>query len=1000
MEYFHENPDQLHVNTLPNRAYYLSFPTREAALSGAPSPRITLLNGTWDFAYFPCIEAVPAQIDIWDSIPVPAVWQNHGYDRHQYSNVRYTIPYDPPYVPAENPCGVYRRRFALAKQPGHRYCLNFEGVDSCYYLYVNGQFAGFSQVSHSTSEFDITDLLIDGENTLLVKVLKWCVGTYLEDQDKFRMSGIFRDVYLIERPARYLRDFFVHTAINPENDLDTARVTVDLECAGGDTPVSLTLITPGGETLSPGADGAFTVKNPLLWTAETPDLYTLLLETPDECIAKRIGIRKVEVKGGILLLNGAPIRLRGVNRHDSDPVTGFTISREQMIRDMRLMKAHNVNAIRTSHYPNAPWMPELCDQYGFYLMAESDIESHGTCTLYHNKAKPSDHRDDFSILSLDPRFAEAMLDRVQRNVHRDKNSPSVLIWSMGNESGFGPNMEAAGRWTKAFDPGRLTHYEGMYWAPPLRDNDNRMFDLYSRMYPTLADIHAHFAGDDGRPMVLCEYIHAMGNGPGDAEDYEELFARYPGFCGGFVWEFCDHGIYRGTTPEGKPIYAYGGDSGETPPDENFCMDGLVYPDRRPHTGFAEYKNVIRPIRAALVPGDVPMIRLMNRMDFCDADTFATMRYCLTRNGDVVSEGELPLTGGIAPRGEALFPLPCEIPANGLCLLTLTSYQKNDLPLTPKGHPLGVDQLVLREGRVLPAIAQVAAFGFIGTDIPRGFNPIPCITETARTIQIDGDNFSYVFNKQTGLFDTMCHGQRTLLAKPMGYNIWRAPTDNDKYISQSWKAAGYDRAQVRVYAVQVEAEGGAVRIKTRAGLAAVSLQKILDIETAFTIDALGRVRIEMNGKRNLDMPFLPRFGLRLFLLEAVQQAEYFGYGPYESYPDKHRASTRGRFATTPWANHEDYIRPQENGSHWGCEYLRAGNLFAYADAPFSFNISPYTQEELTQKKHNWELTPSGYTVLCLDYKHSGIGSNSCGPDLLEKYRFDEETFTFALTLAAE
>jgi beta-galactosidase len=430
------------------------------------------------------------------------------------------------------------------------------------------------------------------------------------------------------------------------------------------------------------------------------------------------------------------------------------------------------------------------------------------------------------------------------------------------------------------------------------------------------------------------------------------------------------------------------------------MDGLVYPDRRPHTGFAEYKNVIRPIRAALVPGDVPMIRLTNHMDFCDADAFATMRYCLTRNGDVVSEGELPLTGGIAPRGEALFPLPCAIPADGLCLLTLTSYQKHDLPLTPKGHPLGVDQLVLREGRVWPAIAMPSAIGCISTDIPEGRSLIPCITETAQTIQIDSGNFSYIFNKQTGLFDTMCHGQRNLLAKPMGYNIWRAPTDNDQYIRRQWEAAGYHEAQTRVYDVCVQAEGGTVHIVTRAGLAAVYRQKIMDITTEITIDALGRVRIEMSCARNIDMPFLPRFGLRLFLPEAVQQAEYFGFGPYESYPDKHRASARGRFATTPWANHEDYIKPQENGSHWGCDYVRAGNLFAYADKPFSFNLSPYTQEELTQKKHNWELTPSGYTVLCLDYKQSGVGSNSCGPELLQKYRFDEEKFTFALTLAAE
>lgn len=1002
MQYYHEDFENLHVGTLENRSYYIPCANREQAL-GAPredTDRLLMLSGTWQFAYFPSIEEAPEEIAVWDTIPVPSVWQNHGYDRHQYTNVRYPIPYDPPYVPSENPCGVYRRTFALRKEAGMRYHLNFEGVDSCYYLTINGTFIGFSQVSHSTSEFDITDAVRDGENEIVVKVLKWCMGTYLEDQDKLRMSGIFRDVYILTRPQAHLRDFFVHTDLAD----GAGTVAVDLTFAGGEVPASLALLSPAGEEIGrqQAKDGKarFAVENPLPWTAETPALYTLIIEAGGEVIRQRVGIRTVKVKDGVVLINDAPIKFRGVNRHDSDPVTGFAITREQMIRDMRLMKAHNVNAIRTSHYPNSPWMVELADEYGFYVVDESDIESHGVVTLYYDEEKAAyltddervaAHREMYSTIARDPRFGKAILDRVQRNVLRDKNSACVVMWSLGNESGFGVNFEEAGRWIKGYDPSRLTHYEGSYHLAPSLTHDTSMIDVFSRMYPSLAEMEEYLKNDpDTRPYVLCEYIHAMGNGPGDAWDYQQLFDKYPRLCGGFVWEFCDHAVDMGKTVDGKAKYFYGGDFGDYPNDGNFCMDGLVYPDRRPHTAFLEFKNVVRPIRAALGGTDPLTVTLSNWLDFIDVSGYAYATYAISVDGWPVAEGTIDIPS-ILPHASAEVRIPAIVPAEGRALLTLRYFQKEDAALTEKGHPLGFDQLVLREGTVKPPVAPEKASG------------APTVTETPVHILIEGERFRYAFNRRTGLFDTMCYGQHTLLERPMQYNLWRAPTDNDMYIRKAWASAGYDRAEPRVYSAKVSKDGDGIVIECTLSLTPVYRQRILTVDARFVIAPDGKVSIALAAEKDPVMPFLPRFGIRLFLPKAMQQVRYYGYGPTESYQDKHHGCWQDAFETTVVRSHEDYIKPQENGSHWGCHYACVGEagaagLCASSDVPFMFNASPYAQEELTQKAHNFELVEAGCTVLCLDVEQSGLGSNSCGPTLEKKYRMDQDKLSFALTLA--
>ena len=997
---YHQDPAALHVGTCPPRSYYTP-----CAPSG--QPRTLSLNGTWSFRYFPSFldavgpnGGVAFEEEAMGGLPVPSCWQNHGYGRHMYTNIRYPFPVDPPYVPDENPCGLYHRHFSLEKDAARRYYLNFEGVDSCFYLWVNGQFVGYSQVSHSTSEFEVTALLTQGDNTVTVLVLQWCDGSYLEDQDKLRMSGIFRDVYLLERPAAFLWDFFVKEDFSP--DFSQAIVDVELEAAG---QVELTARLYGpdgtlaGESAFAGEKGAlrFTLEKPTLWNAESPSLYRLELAAGEETITQAVGLRKIEVQDGVVLLNGTAIKFRGVNRHDSDPVTGYTISREQAEKDLLLMKRHNVNAIRTSHYPNAPWFLELCSEMGFYVIGEADLESHGMALKLGAYSM-----ENYPDAADDPQFKEAIVDRTQRNVLRDKNQAAVVVWSLGNESGWGQNLEAAGRWAKEYDPSRLLHYENFLTYHKDTHPDFSMLDLYSRMYaPTrpvqlpwpgkeLA-INEYFEGEEldphlnGRrmPFMLCEYIHAMGNGPGDAEDYQRLIMKYDGFCGGFVWEWCDHAVYGGQTPDNKPIYRYGGDFGEFPHDGNFCMDGLVYPDRTPHTGLLEYKNVIRPIRARR--GEDGGFILHNYQDFTNAKDFAALRYEVMENGKIIRQGTLDMPS-IAPHEEAAVMVE-DLPTRGTSAITFFYEAKEDGPFFPRGHRLGFDQIVLSEE---PWPLAPAAPGPVA------------VRDGGRSVAVEGESFRYEFDKSMGLFSQLCYKNRVLFTQPMEWNVYRAPTDNDQYIDPKWTEAGYHRPMVKVYSIEAEQnEGGCAQIRCHLGIAALTVTRFLDVTATWTVDAAGCIDCKLTAQRDTRFPFLPRFGVRMFLPKGFEQAEYFGFGPYESYMDKHWASRLGVYSARVEDMTERYLKPQENGSHFGCRWgsVSDGECALTAAAPqgFSLNLSRYTQEELAGKKHDYELEESGGTVFCVDYKMSGVGSNSCGPSLLEEYRLEEEKFSFRFQL---
>ena len=1001
---YYEDLSVLHENTMPARAYFIPASKRMDNLveHREESDRMQLLNGTWKFQYFNSIYDVQEPFfeknydtENFDEIQVPSVWQMAGYDTHQYTNIRYPFPFDPPYVPQDIPCGTYAHTFVYHKdENAPKAFLNFEGVDSCFYVWINGSYVGYSQVSHMTSEFDITDLLRDGENSIAVLVMKWCDGSYLEDQDKFRMSGIFRDVYILKRPKQAISDYHIKTRI--EDML--AKVEIEMKFYSP-LNVKISIEDRNGAVVALGSiaeegTAVLEIASPELWNTENPYLYKLILETENEVIVDHIALRKIEIKDQVIYLNGQKIKFRGVNRHDSDPVTGFTINPEQITTDLTLMKQHNFNAIRSSHYPNAPFFYEMCDKYGFMVIDEADIEAHGPFMIYrkedtdYNRFKRWNEK-----IADDPVWEEAIVDRVKLMVERDKNRFCIVMWSMGNESAYGCNFEKALEWTKNFDPDRITQYESARYRNYDETYDYSNLDVYSRMYPALSEIQEYLDKDGSKPFLLVEYCHSMGNGPGDFEDYFQMIQDNDKMCGGFVWEWCDHAIAHGTAENGKTIYAYGGDHGEEIHDGNFCMDGLVYPDRTVHTGLLEYKNVYRPARVISYNKESGELVLHNYMDFDDLKDYVKISYELTQDGLVISKGILP-EFSVAPHGEGKTNLKINVPENGKCYLKLIYHLKKELPLLDEDHILGFDEIeVSKEDTKCKLAEKWIPKTVVDSELQ--------VNENDTQIHIKGREFAYTIDKRTALFTEMKFAGREYLNHPMELNIWRAPTDNDMYIKSEWKKAHYDKAYTRAYTTEVVQGKHGVKITSHASVVAETVQKILDVTITWKIEAAGKIDADIAVTKDDEFPDLPRFGVRMFLDKKLSAARYFGMGPQESYCDKHQAASHGLYHANVDDLHEDYIRPQENGSHYDCEYVELNNsrygIVASAEKAFSFNASYYTQEELEKKTHNYELIESDSVVFCVDYALNGIGSNSCGPVVLEQYRFDDVLFRFQFTL---
>ena len=1001
---YYENLSVLHENTMPARSYYIPASKRMDNLveHREESDRMQLLNGTWKFQYFNSIYDIQDSFfeknydtENFDEIQVPSVWQMAGYDTHQYTNIRYPFPFDPPYVPQDIPCGAYVHNFEYSRdEKASKAFLNFEGVDSCFYVWINGSYIGYSQVSHMTSEFDVTDVLQDGTNTVAVLVMKWCDGSYLEDQDKFRMSGIFRDVYILKRPKQAISDYHIKTRI--EDML--AKVEIEMKFYSP-LNVKISIEDRNGAVVALGSiaeegTAVLEIASPELWNTENPYLYKLILETENEVIVDHIALRKIEIKDQVIYLNGQKIKFRGVNRHDSDPVTGFTISLEQLTTDLTLMKQHNFNAIRSSHYPNAPFFYEMCDKYGFMVIDEADIEAHGPFMIYrkedtdYNRFKRWNEK-----IADDPVWEEAIVDRVKLMVERDKNRFCIVMWSMGNESAYGCNFEKALEWTKNFDPDRITQYESARYRNYDETYDYSNLDVYSRMYPALSEIQEYLDKDGSKPFLLVEYCHSMGNGPGDFEDYFQMIQDNDKMCGGFVWEWCDHAIAHGTAENGKTIYAYGGDHGEEIHDGNFCMDGLVYPDRTVHTGLLEYKNVYRPARVISYDKESGELVLHNYMDFDDLKDYVKISYELTQDGLVISKGKLPEVSA-APHSEGKINLKINVPESGKCYLKFIYHLKKELPLLDEDHILGFDEIEVSQK---DAKCQLAEKWVEKTVTDSELQ----VSEDDTQIHIKGREFAYTIDRRTALFTEMKFAGREYLNHPMELNIWRAPTDNDMYIKSEWKKAHYDKAYTRAYTTEVVQGKHGVKITSHASVVAETVQKILDVTITWKIEAAGKIDADIAVTKDDEFPDLPRFGVRMFLDKKLSAVRYFGMGPQESYCDKHQAASHGLYQANVDDLHEDYIRPQENGSHYDCECVELNNsrygIVVSSENAFSFNASYYTQEELEEKTHNYELTESDSVVFCVDYALNGIGSNSCGPVVLDQYRFDDVLFRFQFTL---
>ncbi len=1021
LKHIWNQPGSVCENRLAPRSWYIPFQegTDPDPLSGYRSELMKDLAGDWDFRLFSCPEALPEgcisenyDTSDMDKLPVPSCWQMYGYDQCQYSNVRYPFPCDPPNVPAENPTGLYIRDFILPKDwEGTQQTIVFEGVNSCLMLWVNGRYVGYSKGSRIPAEFDLTEYLHAGKNRIAAVVLKWCDGTYLEDQDCFRYSGIFRNVYLLKRAAGHIVDYMI-TA-----DPDSGEIRIEVH-SDGKGKIRAELYAPGkaagaraDAVAAADADAngdavlSFKVKKPVLWNAEHPELYRVILRKAGEVIAVQTGFRKAEIRDGVFYFNDRPIKLKGVNRHDSNPLTGQTVSMDDMRRDLVLMKQHNVNTIRTSHYPNDPRFLELAGRMGFYVMDECDLESHGAWSNGIN-------------LPDDPEWKDACVDRMKRMVERDKNQPAVIFWSLGNESDFGHNHFAMADYAKKHGGKRLVHYEGQFHRQELGD---ACIDMISRMYPAISWMKEYAANpDQKKPLFLCEYVHCMGNGPGDPADYWDLIYKEPKLMGGCAWEWCDHAILAKKLPdgtvkparalrgqEGQEFYAYGGDFGEWPHDANFCMDGLVYPDRTPHTGLREYKFVIAPVNFAFPDPDGKIIQIINRYDFSDLSGLK-LRWSVEQNGIRIAGGvrEFP---DIAPGESADVRLQYTLPKNGTVILRAEAIAKDGNPYFGTGEVIARDEKELAREEMALSVSN-------------GSGPMEIWKKDGKIV-LKGQTFCYIFGEYTGLPLSLEVEGRELMAGAAEFSIFRAPMDNDRNVIREWEMFGIDKAQTRLEKMDIyDARPEEITFHTRHVLAAASMLPIAVVTSSWTITGDGRIKLAQdvsvrdeterelmrmnNGVKKEDGTFerrlyLPRYGLLLPLKEDYDRVRYFGYGPDESYQDKHHASYKSLFAGTVKGLFENYLKPQENGAHYDTQWVsvRDANGFGIeaAGASFSFNASPYTPHEIAASGHPYQLPESHRTILILDYMQSGSGSNSCGPRLLPQYQFTEKEFHFEIEL---
>lgn len=992
---YHENLYKLHINMMQRRSYYVPFIDTDEAINIKDRNKQTSffsLNGKWQFNYFNSLQLIKdfnniSEINLSDSIDVPSVWQMNGYDYNQYINVKYPIPYNPPFVPKDNPCAIYKKEFNFKiNSESHDYHINFEGVDSCFYFWINDMFVGYSQISHSISEFDITKFLVDGKNTITVLVLKWCDGTYFEDQDKFRMSGIFRDVYILTRSKSRIVDYKITPSVNVSSK--KGKLNLKILSTIGNPHIKYTLLNPDNTIICSGDINdnnlQIDITDVELWDAESPNLYTLLIETENEVIKEKIGMREIKIENSILKINDTPIKLKGVNHHDSDPVKGYAITYDDLLCDLKLMKECNINSIRTSHYPKSPIFYELCDEYGFYVMSEADIETHGVVELYG-----AGYLDNYNMIADDTTYENSIVDRIDSSIVPFKNRSCIFMWSLGNESGFGINFESGAKHARKLDSSRPLHYEGAFYANKERKNDFSNLDVISRMYPSIDEIKDYFEKGIDKPLILCEYAHAMGNGPGGLNEYDELIQNHDEFAGAYVWEWCDHALLIKEYNNGKKAYGYGGDFEEVNHDGNFCVDGLVYPDRTPHTGLLEFKNVNRPIRALELDQTNKKVKLKNMLDFKNINDFLDITYKMYLDGCLISSNKLILES-LKAKEEKWYDLNISNLPKGIITILFEYSVKHNNSLYEKDTILGHDQFIIKNGT--ENISSITKLTKINDTSEKFY-----IEATINKIKITNSDFNFIYNKTTASFEFIESLGEVFINTPMDFIIWRAPTDNDRKIKNDWIEAGFDQITTHVYNNEIKTYSNKVEIISSLCLIPPYREKVLDLTVTWIIYPHGLIKCDVKANKNMKTPYLPRFGVQLKLNKSYEHVSYFGFGPYENYIDKNSSCYLGRFNSTVSEMHEDYIKPQENGSHHFCREVSISNskktIYVVSENDFAFNSSHFSVNKLTNTDHNFELNKENLTYLIIDYKQSGIGSNSCGPELPQEYRFNEKEFSY-------
>ncbi len=991
-----QNPGVTHRNREPARPLLIPYADDATALAGdrTRSPWYRSLNGEWLFHYAESEALVPidaadpdADDSDWDTIPVPSVWQMHGYGTPQYSNVNYPFPVDPPYVP-EHPVGTYRHTFTVPESWGDRRIrLTFDGVCSAFTVWLNGSEIGFSKGSHMPAEFDITDLLEPDLNTLAVQVHQWSDASYVEDQDMWRFNGIFRDVWLAAIPEHHVHDISARPMF--DEDVQSARLEVEVTLRGS-AELDATLLDPDGvevatiplEPVNDVRRGHFEVDSPRLWSAETPNRYTLLVRnrgkdgTLREVQRQTVGFRTVEIHDQQLWVNGVSIKIQGVNRHDDHPDFGYAVPIDAMERDVLLMKQHNVNTVRTSHYPNDTRFYELCDRYGLYVIDETDMETHGFAPV-----------GDWSQLSDDPAWEPTYLDRVQRMYERDKNHPSIIIWSLGNESGYGRNQDAMYAWLKEVDPTRPIHFETQLD----RESPSAATDMLSTMYPTVAEVIRQGQKDEPKPYFLCEYAHAMGNGPGSLKEYWEAIRASNRLIGGCVWEWSDHGI-RQFTDDGVEYFAYGGDFGDYPNDGTFCIDGLTSPDREPHPSLIELKKVYEPIALELVDASEGSIRLTNRRSFTDLCDLA-LRWDLSRNGTVVASGTLDATdlGPGESREIAIEAVAGHADGEDVWL-DLYATLAAPAVWAPAGHEVAHCQLEVAE----PASAGIPA-------MPSGS---VTVEDLGLAILVSTQGGDIIVDRDAGTITSWnVNGQELIVAGPQ-LDLYRAPTDNDKYMLEAWAKARLDHLEFHTRSCKVANQSDtSVTIEVRGILGPPTKRPAYEVSTRFTIDGSGDVAIETTATPGAwleELETLPRIGLTMQLPGTHEQVTWRGLGPHENYPDRQESATYNTWSRTVSDMPVDYIHPQDTGNRGGTRWVavtpeHGAGLLAWSDKPMHIKALPWTAHELDRAQHTWELEAGGTTVLSLDHRVAGLGSSICGPKPLERYLVPAEPVIFTVTL---